>query len=49
MTITELKHAAGDRGHKQHLVSILKGIRVAAQETDVFYVHKHIQEAADFS
>src|SRR6476646_11865903 len=41
--------AAGYRWHQQHFVTILKRISVSAQEADVFFVHIHIQEAADFS
>src|SRR5690348_17540840 len=39
--------AAGDRWHEQHFVAILERIRISAEEADVFFIHVHVQEAAD--
>jgi hypothetical protein len=44
-----LARAAGNGGDQQHFVSVLKCILVSAEEADVFFVHVHIEEAANFS
>src|ERR1035438_4923613 len=44
-----LARATGDRRHQQYLIAILKGVRSAAQKTDVFLIHINIQEAPYFS
>src|ERR1035441_4244023 len=41
--------AAGDRRYEQDLIAVLKGVRSAAQKTDVFLVHINVQEAPHLS
>ena len=42
------QYAPGDRRHQQHFISILKRVLVSTQKADVFFIHVHIQEAANF-
>src|SRR5215475_6503526 len=47
--IHKLVQATRDRGHQQHLISILKGVTRPAQKTDVFLVDVDVEEPANLS
>jgi hypothetical protein len=48
-SVMPLACAAGDGWDQQDFVSVLERVLVSAEEADVFFVHVHIQEAANFS
>ncbi len=37
-----LARAAGNGGHQQHFIPILKSVGLPAQKADVFFIHIHV-------
>src|ERR1035438_4763617 len=49
VTYVALLRSARNRGDQQYFIAFLEGVRLSAEETDVFLVHINIQEAADLA
>ena len=49
VTYVALLRSARNRGDEQYFIAFLEGVRLSAEEADVFLVHVHIEKAANLS